>query len=215
MPEYKTNIGPFQNVAASSDYRVNIGPYQGGFAATITEQSTGVTKNLYDPVEFYVVAIGTPTPTYQWYKDDVLIPGETDSTLTFEVDTDSGGSYTCIATNDAGSDESDPMVLSIVPEILTQSQSQSVQAGQHLMLAVVAVGHPSPTYQWYKDDVLIPGETSSVLDFYVSDIGIHAYTCTVENAVGSVESDPIVITSVPNSNMYNIFNLPIDLAREG
>jgi hypothetical protein len=69
-------------------------------------------------IELSVDVIGTGIISYQWLKDDVLIP---DSILsTFKIDSfkkDDEGIYRCIATNSCGVDTSTPAVISLAPSI--------------------------------------------------------------------------------------------------
>ncbi|HEY3760201.1 MAG TPA: pectinesterase family protein [Verrucomicrobiae bacterium] len=44
---------------------------------SISSQPTNVLLNAGDPANFSVTASGTPTPAYQWYKNNILISGAT------------------------------------------------------------------------------------------------------------------------------------------
>jgi len=97
------------------------------------------------------------------------------------------------------------------PQIIDQSDDQTACVGQEVDLFVTATGYPTPTYQWYKNDVLLSGETSSTLLFYASTTA--TYKCKVSNIVGDVWSDPIIVTVVANPYTYNLFDLQLDLGR--
>jgi len=97
------------------------------------------------------------------------------------------------------------------PQIIDQSEDQTACVGQEVDLFVTATGYPTPTYQWYKNDVLLSGETSSTLLFYASTTA--TYKCKVSNIVGDVWSDPIIVTVVANPYTYNLFDLQLDLGR--
>lgn len=57
---------------------------------------------------------GSPSPEYQWFKDGTAIAGETGSTLAITGATPTNsGSYTCVASNSAGSATSGPFNLTI------------------------------------------------------------------------------------------------------
>jgi len=118
MSQYFVNIGPYQSKSAGSDYKVNIGPYQGelpaGSPPNITSQSGDKVALNGTEVTLFVVATGSPTPTYQWYRNSVLISGATSSTYVFFPTFSDVGSYTCTATNAAGSDISDPIEVAVV-----------------------------------------------------------------------------------------------------
>ena len=53
-------------------------------------------------------------------------------------------------------------------------------------LTCTAEGHPAPTYEWYKDGELVPGESRSFL--YIRELLPHnrgSYTCVAINSVGN------------------------------
>jgi hypothetical protein len=181
----------------------------------ITDQSGDTTVNEGSGVNFYVTATGQPTPSYQWYFEDILIPGETNSTLSFTADRNDAGTYTCRVYNVAGEDWSDPIELTVqYLEITGQSSDTTIALGQLISLFVTAGGIPSPTYQWYKGDVLIPGETGATLAFYIeySDVGV--YKCAVTNVVGTIWSNPINVNVTANPYTYRLLNHQLDQVRD-
>ena len=70
---------------------------------------------LGDPIHLNCTAKGHPAPTYEWYKDGVLIPDEIESVLYIpEPSPEDRGNYTCKAINSEGeTDQSDPAKLDI------------------------------------------------------------------------------------------------------
>jgi hypothetical protein len=76
-----------------------------------------------------------------------------------------------------------PVKPSVAPGIATQPQSQTVMDdGQNVTFSVTATGTAPLSYQWYKDDSLIPGATSpsySISNVQAADSG--TYTVTVSN----------------------------------
>lgn len=182
----------------------------------ITSQTEGAGAPIGDPVSLFVVAIGNPAVTYQWYFDGGILVGEINSTIDFTSALDKEGSYTCIVTNTEGYATSDPIqfiVNGIVPTITAQSVSQSVVVGSFISLYVTATGLPTPTYQWYEDGDLLVGQTNSTYDFYAGTTA--TYTCIVTNAIGHADSAPIVIsTFLDHPCTRRLFNIPSDLRRE-
>ena len=183
-------------------------------APTITIQPISQTKEIGDSVTFSITAEGYPIPIYQWYKGVTPLTGETSTTLTFTVDANSGGDYTCVASNGVEPDAtSDAATLSIIPEITDQSSDTVIIMGQLGTLAVTAVGYPTLTYQWKKDGKVMIGETSSGLLLWGTLSNIASYTCVVKNGVGEVTTASIVVTVINNPYTWNPFNLTLDAER--
>jgi DNA-binding beta-propeller fold protein YncE len=63
---------------------------------------------------FNAAASGAPIPTYQWYKDGIIIPGQTHATLTISAATQADdGDYSVLAGNRIGAIESAPARLTV------------------------------------------------------------------------------------------------------
>lgn len=81
------------------------------------------------------------------------------------------------------------------PVLLEQPLPQSVFAGDQIRLTIKARGYPLPSFQWFRDGVLLPGATSSVLavpNVRAADAG--SYTVTALNPQGAVRSAPAQVT---------------------
>ncbi len=77
------------------------------------------------------------------------------------------------------------------PEILTQPIGTEMAEGETLTLTATARGTAPLAYQWNKDGVAIPGQTTLTLTIpNVTSADSGAYTITVSNSVGSKTSDP-------------------------
>lgn len=71
-----------------------------------------------------------------------------------------------------------------------QPTGGTVTAGQNVILTVNAVGTPTPTLQWYKDGVAIPGATSSSYSIPSMAAGDEAdYFCRAINSEGTADSN--------------------------
>ena len=161
-------------------------------APAFTTQPATQTVTAGTNVTFSAAASGTPTPTLQWFRADllssgstatILLAGETRNTLVIAnvQASDSGSYFFAVATNSAAPSgvSSTAATLTVgsvstVPGFTTQPRSQSVILGSNVSFTVVATGTPAPTYQWFKDDVLMPGKTSATLvftDVQLSDQG--------------------------------------------
>lgn len=81
------------------------------------------------------------------------------------------------------------------PIIITQPQSQTINAGQSVTFSVVATGNSIPIYQWIKNGNNISGATLSsytIASVQASDSG--SYEVVVSNSVGKDTSDATVLT---------------------
>ncbi len=160
-------------------------------APTIPEGSGPVSQavNVGDDATFTVAATGLPAPTFQWFKGDTALEGETDSSLVLtEVTLDSAGDYSVVATNAAGSVRSALATLTVyVPaQIVTDPVGVTVGSGSAFTLSVTATGTPAPSYQWRKNGENIlnaTGATYTVNSSTTADAG--DYTVVATNEGGS------------------------------
>jgi len=162
-------------------------------APTITTQPQTQTVTAGSNVTLSVVATGTAPLTYQWYyNSNVIIPGATSSSYTLNnIQQNNQAPYTVVVTNSAGSVTSNiaNVFVNSVPSITTQPVSQTVNLGSNVTFSVTGAANtqPVPTYQWYKDGVALPNQTSSTLTLSnAQPANIGYYTCTLTNSLGSV-----------------------------
>lgn len=79
-----------------------------------TTQPVGQTVTAGSSVMFTAAASGTPSPTYQWRKNNVTISGATAASYSISLTTTAdAGSYTVVATNAAGSVTSSAAILTV------------------------------------------------------------------------------------------------------
>jgi hypothetical protein len=166
-------------------------------APTITTQPTSRTVAAGSPASFTTVVTGSPTPTLQWFKNSVAVPGATSELLTFASATlADAGSYTLVATNSQGSVTSNAATLTVnggpAPIVTTQPASLAQPAGSAASLSVVASG--SPTFQWRKNGANIPGATAATLSFAsLAAADTASYDVVLTNATGSVTSNAATV----------------------
>lgn len=128
--------------------------------------------------------------TYQWYRDAVLIGGATNASYTFIVDLalDDGIGYYCEVTDSSGTVQSDTAILTVTKKPLvwvTDPQSQTVVDGNQVALTALADANPTVTYQWYRNAVLMGGETATTLNVTaaLADTG-DEYYCEATDGYG-------------------------------
>lgn len=83
-------------------------------APVITAQPQSQSATAGSSVTFSVTAHGTPTPTYQWFKNGAEIGGATSATLTLNnVQTGDAANYTVTITNNVGAVTSNQAALTV------------------------------------------------------------------------------------------------------
>ncbi|HEY9155128.1 MAG TPA: immunoglobulin domain-containing protein, partial [Opitutaceae bacterium] len=104
-------------------------------AAMIVTQPMNTAVSIGGTANFSVVAAGTGSLSYQWYKDGVPLSGQTSSTLTISnVQTSDFGSYDVVVSNSLGSVTSSAVTLSLATAHLSNVS----------MRAQVATGPATP-----------------------------------------------------------------------
>lgn len=105
------------------------------------------------------------------------------------------------------------LTIEASPVITYQPDSITVAKGQLASFSITAVGAPTPSYQWYKDDIELTGKTNSTLSFYADYGDAGTYKCRAYNVAGEVYSDPATLTVTTNPWRYNLFRLQSDIDR--
>ena len=157
----------------------------------------------------FVVQAGGEIEGYQWYKDDAVINGETEKTLTISnLNLDDVGTYKVeiegkcnelITSNEVN------LTLNSAPTISTQPVGKNIFEEEAFTLSVVADNpgddNSNLTYQWLKDDQEIDGANQSeysVPSANLSDAGM--YKVAVSNSCDlEITSDEIEVKVLENN----------------
>lgn len=183
--------------ASSSVLVLTVAPV---IAPTIVNQPAAVTVSRNYSANFSVSATGSPTLTFQWFKNGQAITGATSSSYYISsASAGNSGSYTVRVTNDGGSVTSNAAELTVLPAILPDFSYYSYgpvsisQSYPYFSLNLSVTGTSPMTYQWFKDGVAIAGATS----YYYSKTGTAAdagiYTLRVTNEGGVAMSPDVVV----------------------
>ena len=128
---------------------------------------------------------------YQWQKGGAPIVGATNSTLTLtNVQGNSSGVYTLVASNSAGSVASSNAIVAVLdPLVISQPTSQMVLAGANVDFSVGASGSNPLFYQWRFKGTNLAGQNSTRLSLTNIDLtNAGAYSAIISNSYGSVIS---------------------------
>jgi len=199
-----TNIGSF------------IFPVQGEVITTITlvTQPQNIELCAGETAGFSINASGATSLQYQWQEDqgsgfaDISEGGQFSGSSTSNLSVANvslsmlGFLYRCIVSGDNAPDvASSAAVLDVINPvtIISQPTDQTADAGDEVSFMITATGD-NLSYQWQKDGVNMPGETSAslvIVSATLSDQG--SYTCTVSNSCNTEVSEPatLVVTEPP------------------
>lgn len=156
---------------------------------------------------FTVIASGTPPLTFQWQINGTDIPGAINQSYTTPatVLADDGALYRVVVANTAGNATSSAATLTVtpapvVPLISDHPDNQSVIEGQTATFTVLASGTAPLAYQWLRNNINIPGATSSSYTTpgtILADDGSQ-YRVVVSNTAGNATSNTAtLIVQVP------------------
>lgn len=170
-----------------------------GVPPSVLTQPQGTTNNAGTNITLSVIARGSPTLFYQWYKNGGPVSGANGNSLAFNpVASSDSGNYFVVVTNAYGSVTSAVVNLTIfgAPTIQQQSlTSFEVFSGANPLLAVTASGAQPISYQWSRNGSPVNGATNST--FMATNITTTAtYSCLLSNAVGTTPLSPITITVI-------------------
>ena len=170
-------------------------------APSIGTQPTAQTVTAGNSATFSVVATGTGTLSYQWYKGTSAISGATSSSYTIaSTATTDAGSYYVTVTNAAGTATSNTVALTVntpavAPSITTEPVSVSAEVGASASFSVVAGGTAPLTYAWYKGTSAISGATDATYTIpSTTAASAGSYHVVVTNPVNSVTSATVSLT---------------------
>ncbi|XP_055020737.1 hemicentin-1 [Boleophthalmus pectinirostris] len=164
-------------------------------------------------VELPCVARGFPDPKISWSKDGKTYPESEDGSLVFTtVSLDDEGTYTCTATNSAGTDQALVQLLVQVPPVVEvleppfNSPLQERVANQKIAFPCPAKGLPKPVIRWYRNGQELTGNEPgiSILEdgtllilTSISPLDNGEYTCAAVNDAGSTEKKYQLKVNVP------------------
>jgi hypothetical protein len=145
------------------------------------------------------------TAIYQWKKNGIAISSlsnqsaKKDTLVLNSLNVSDDGLYTCEVSNSFGSVISNPTTVSVkTPPTIVSPESRFVIEGSPVIIPVSVSGTEPINYQWYRNNVAISGQDTSVLSipvFSLSNDGV--YKLVASNDCGSVTSNQFAINTTP------------------
>ena len=167
-----------------------------GPAPVFTSQPVDATVVVGNAATFQAAAGGSPT--YQWTRGGVAIPGAIGTSYTTPATAagDDQAVFALAARTAGGTTTSASAVLHVnYATVTAQPASAAVNAGDPASLTVTAAGSGTLTYQWQLGGQAIPSAnaaTYAVAGAALTDGGV--YTCTVTSALNGTLASA---TSIP------------------
>ena len=170
IPSYAVTDAGVYSCVVSDD----CGPVESGTAVLSTRDAVQITAQPSSSdlcegtnANFMVSATGTAPLTYQWTLDGLPVVGATSSTLSLSsVIASDSGDYRCEVTDGCTNVElSAVATLSVLSATMIDTPPTATTLCQEdpLSLSVGASGAGVLSYQWYKDSVVLAGQTSATL----------------------------------------------------
>ncbi|MDM0110720.1 SBBP repeat-containing protein [Variovorax sp. J22R133] len=180
---------------------LTVGPV--AVAPVITTQPAAISVVAGQSAAFSVVASGTAPLAYQWRKNGAAIAGATSVSYSIPATAiaDSGGLYSVVVTNTAGSATSGDALLSVTstpvaPTVTTEPGDATVNEGQTATFTVLAAGTAPLAYEWRKNGTPIAGAN---LASYTTAATVAAdsgstFSVQITNAAGGAASRAAILT---------------------
>jgi hypothetical protein len=226
----ESDLGQFYFIASNivnsvtSNTGVLYPAYPAGIVLPTTSQS--LTANPNSNVNtMYVYASGTAPISYQWYKNETLIPLATSTIYNIlSVAEGDEGEYKVVVSNNWASVTSVSFNLSVNNPVSFSeplSGNEILMPGTEVVLYTVADGTPPINYQWFRNDSLLVGATLSsyTIASITPEENGDQYQVAVSNIVNTVSSNvvtlsvyqPVTITQQP-VDIISAFNATNDEA---
>lgn len=225
---FATNTIPIENSSAPATLTV-FDPY-------ITSQPAAPSAAAGGTANFTVAASGSPTLLYQWYENGTalnngsytpsdtsntgaIVSGAQSSTLTLTgVQDIDNGAYTCAVSSTASGQTTNSFAANLVVQdaltVVSPPMSLTERVGDHLAFAMGVTGG-GPQFQWYSNNVAIPGATRSALVLTnIQPSYAATYSVTVQNAATAPSTYSATLTVI-NSTVLNLSPANLVVARVG
>ena len=158
---------------------------------------------------------------FQWYKDDIILEGNTDSILIINnVATDDGGLYECVVNNTAGNSSANITIYGmccyysihdmcnyvhniclVAPRFITVPKSAEKFIGSAVNLSCSADGFPVPDITWLFQGMNFTNETVNITNStYTESTIVITNLMLIHGGVYSCEIDSSVVVMSSSSD---------------
>lgn len=143
-------------------------------------------------------AIGLPPPSYNWYHENLSLNNQNKAVLNLIINSiDQEGEYKCLISQidlqgliiEQKFTESVYLSIKSMPVIIKIQPTPFIEIKENeiLQLNCIAESHPSPQYQWFRDNTKLDEQTLNVLKierFRAKDEG--KYYCQITNDISQI-----------------------------
>lgn len=204
--EYTVEVTQTIGCAAVEDYTFIL-EYPTGFTITIVPNGT-YTPCTSSSATLHIGSFTAQTPSgdipmtdlgynYQWYLNGSPIAGATGQSLSLSAGNENGDYSVSVTMPDFTPVFSNTVTINLGMPAVTISNNSVLCEGSTVLFSsnITGAGY---TYQWYKDDIAIAGETAST---YVADeagsyqLEITSGACTVESNIIALTVTGITVTT--------------------
>jgi len=169
--------------------------YGDNYPAEIVTQPQGRNVAVGTNVTFSVELSNPTAASYQWFKDDVMIPGAVFNEYSvFNVQLEDAGDYSVFVSTGLGGTTSSDAVLQvgIAPQITQSPTNLTVAQGQNATFTATATGTPLNYFWIFAKDVVGTNATLTLTNVLFGQAG--PYFLVVSNFLGSVTSSPAALS---------------------
>ncbi|CAF1457979.1 unnamed protein product, partial [Didymodactylos carnosus] len=111
---------------------------------------------INESVVFQIEVIGNPQVQSQWFYNDIALPHNDHILQLTKVHHTNQGFYKVIVSNSEGNASSQSKLnVLFPPQVITLSNNLTVNAGKDAILEITSIGNPTPTIEWFLNDLLI------------------------------------------------------------
>jgi len=198
----------------SNQYRcILYNSYDSLISNEVTLTISELTEIINQPISEIIVCENSPqlsvfinangnNLTYQWYKNNNLINGQTNSYILIATNSENSGNYKCFVSGDCGEFFSNECQITInqQTEIINQLQNFDLCEGsENIILNIEAIGTGVLTFRWFKnyEEIFEANQNTYTITSIVENTG--TYICNVSGECGiniSSNNSEIFITDI-------------------